>query len=304
MSKRPAVLLLALLLCSLAGPMVASAELSGSIEASASTVTMQPSAPSAGDDLAISIAFLNTASQSAFTVEYSVYKDAVNPDRLLEQGIIDEIPANSIDTKTVYWNSLTEGPHRVWVTFEHGGDTVQTFSVPFNVSGLADLRVTGAEVLNASDLKTGDAATVEVDVSNIGTEPAGASVLGVALNGAAMGNVAIEALAAGSTTTVSVELPLHRPASTYCALRQTPKTRCSSLRKRTRTTTSISRCIRAWTCATRVRPRSPLLTGPSTGLGPSRGKSSVSTVTGRSSCPFVWKCRTTQEAPSCWAVSA
>lgn len=220
MSKRPAVLLLALLLCSLAGPMVASAELSGSIEASASTVTMQPSAPSAGDDLAISIAFLNTASQSAFTVEYSVYKDAVNPDRLLEQGIIDEIPANSIDTKTVYWNSLTEGSHRVWVTFEHGGDTVQTFSVPFNVSGLADLRVTGAEMLNASDLKTGDAATVEVDVSNIGTEPAGASVLGVALNGAAMGNVAIEALAAGSTTTVSVEFTA--PPTGEYVLRLTP----------------------------------------------------------------------------------
>ena len=43
MSKRPAVVLLALLLCSLAGPMVVSAEQSGSIEASASTVTLQPS---------------------------------------------------------------------------------------------------------------------------------------------------------------------------------------------------------------------------------------------------------------------
>ena len=45
MSKRPAVVLLALLLCSLAGPMVVSAEQSGSIEASASTVTLQPSTP-------------------------------------------------------------------------------------------------------------------------------------------------------------------------------------------------------------------------------------------------------------------
>ena len=136
MSKRPAVVLLALLLCSLAGPMVVSAEQSGSIEASASTVTLQPSTPSAGDDLAITIAFLNTASQSAYTVEYFVYKDTVNADRLLEQGIINEIEADGMTSKTVYWNGLTEGQHRVWVAFEHDGDTRQTFSVPFEVSGL------------------------------------------------------------------------------------------------------------------------------------------------------------------------
>ncbi|DAC09149.1 MAG TPA: hypothetical protein D7I09_06590, partial [Candidatus Poseidoniales archaeon] len=149
MSKRPAMVLLALLLCSLASPMAVSAELSGSIEVDASNVTLQPSAPSAGDDMAISIVFLNTASQTAFTVEYTVYKDAVNPDKVLEQGIIEEIPANGMDTKTVYWNGLTEGAHRVWISFEHAGDTRQTLSVPFNVSGLPDLRVTGAEVLNA-----------------------------------------------------------------------------------------------------------------------------------------------------------
>ena len=79
MSKRPAVVLLALLLCSLAGPMVVSAEQSGSIEASASTVTLQPSTPSAGDDLAITIAFLNTASQSAYTVEYLSTKTRSTP---------------------------------------------------------------------------------------------------------------------------------------------------------------------------------------------------------------------------------
>ena len=39
-------------------------------------------------------------------------------------------------SKTVYWNGLTEGQHRVWVAFEHDGDTRQTFSVPFEVSGL------------------------------------------------------------------------------------------------------------------------------------------------------------------------
>ena len=151
--------------------MVVSAEQSGSIEASASTVTLQPSTPSAGDDLAITIAFLNTASQSAYTVEYFVYKDTVNADRLLEQGIINEIEADGMTSKTVYWNGLTEGQHRVWVAFEHDGDTRQTFSVPFEVSGLPDLRVTGAELAGASSLKTGDAASVEVEVSNVGSEP-------------------------------------------------------------------------------------------------------------------------------------
>ncbi len=214
------MVLLALLLCSLASPMAVSAELSGSIEVDASNVTLQPSAPSAGDDMAISIVFLNTASQTAFTVEYTVYKDAVNPDKVLEQGIIEEIPANGMDTKTVYWNGLTEGAHRVWISFEHAGDTRQTLSVPFNVSGLPDLRVTGAEVLNASELRTGDAATVEVDVSNIGTESAGASVLGVALNGVALGNVAIGALGAGETTTVNVEFDA--PPTGEYVLRLTP----------------------------------------------------------------------------------
>ncbi len=220
MSKRPAVVLLALLLCSLAGPMVVSAEQSGSIEASASTVTLQPSTPSAGDDLAITIAFLNTASQSAYTVEYFVYKDAVNADRLLEQGIINEIEADGMTSKTVYWNGLTEGQHRVWVAFEHDGDTRQTFSVPFEVSGLPDLRVTGAELLDPSSLKTGDAASVEVEVSNVGSEPAAASVLGVALNGVAMDGLAVVALDAGASTNVTVNFSA--PPTGEYVLRFTP----------------------------------------------------------------------------------
>ena len=220
MSKRPAVVLLALLLCSLAGPMVASAEQSGSIEAGASTVTLQPSTPSAGDDLAITIAFLNTASQSAYSVEYSVYKDTVNADRLLEQGIINEIEANGMHSQTVYWNGLTEGQHRVWVAFEHDGDTRQTFSVPFDVDGLPDLRITGAEMLNASSLKTGDDASVEVDVSNVGSESAAASVLGVALNGVAMDNLAVMALDAGASTTVTVNFTA--PPTGEHVLRLTP----------------------------------------------------------------------------------
>jgi len=220
MSKRPAMVLLALLLCSLAGPMVVSAEQSGSIEASASTVTLQPSTPSAGDDLAITIAFLNTASQSAYTVEYFVYKDTVNADRLLEQGIINEIEAEGLTSKTVYWNGLTEGQHRVWVAFEHDGDIRQTFSVPFEVSGLPDLRVTGAEVVDASSLKTGDDATVEVDISNIGSEPAAASVLGVALSGVALDSLAVSALDAGASTTLMVNFTA--PPTGEYVLRLTP----------------------------------------------------------------------------------
>lgn len=220
MSKRPAMVLLALLLCSLAGPMVVSAEQSGSIEASASTVTLQPSTPSAGDDLAITIAFLNTASQSAYTVEYFVYKDTVNADRLLEQGIINEIEAEGLTSKTVYWNGLTEGQHRVWVAFEHDGDIRQTFSVPFEVSGLPDLRVTGAEVVDASSLKTGDDATVEVDISNIGSEPAAASMLGVALSGVALDSLAVAALDAGASTTLTVNFTA--PPTGEYVLRLTP----------------------------------------------------------------------------------
>jgi hypothetical protein len=221
MTKRPAVVLLTVLLCSLAAPMAVSAELSGSIEAGASTVTLQPTSPSAGDDLSITIAFLNTQSQSAYTVEYYVYMDTVNENQLLEQGIISEIAGDGMESKTVYWNGLTEGAHRVWIKFQHDDALIQTFSVPFDVSGLPDLRVTGAEVLNASTLKAGDLTTVEVDVSNVGSEPAAASVLGVALNGAAMDNVAVDALAAGASTTLTVEFDA--PPTGEYVLRLTPR---------------------------------------------------------------------------------
>ena len=220
MTKRPAVVLLTVLLCSLAAPMAVSAELSGSIEASASTVTLQPTSPSAGDDLSITIAFLNTQSQSAYTVEYYVYMDTVNENQLLEQGIINEIASDGMESKIVYWNGLTEGEHRVWIKFQHDDAPSQTFSVPFDVSGLPDLRVTDAEVLNASTLKTGDLTTVEVDVSNVGSEPAAASVLGVALNGAAMDNVAVDALAAGASTTLTVQFDA--PPTGEYVLRLTP----------------------------------------------------------------------------------
>ena len=219
MSKRPAVVLLALLLCSLAGPMVVSAEQSGSIEASASTVTLQPSTPSAGDDLAITIAFRNTASQSAYTVEYFVYKDTVNADRLLEQGIINEIEADGMTSKTVYWNGLTEGQHRVGWPLSTTATPVRPFP-SLRGERSPDLRATGAELAGASSLKTGDTASVEVEVSNVGSEPAAASVLGVALNGVAMDNLAVVALDAGTSANVTVNL-IAPPTGEY-VLRFTP----------------------------------------------------------------------------------
>ncbi|MEC7411436.1 MAG: CARDB domain-containing protein, partial [Candidatus Thermoplasmatota archaeon] len=95
-----------------------------------------------------------------------------------------------------------------------------TFSVPFEVSGLPDLRVTGAELLDQSSLKTGDAASVEVEVSNVGSEPAAASVLGVALNGVAMDGLAVVALDAGASTNVTVNFSA--PPTGEYVLRFTP----------------------------------------------------------------------------------
>ena len=75
-------------------------------------------------------------------------------------------------------------------------------------------------MLNASSLKTGDDASVEVDVSNVGSESAAASVLGVALNGVAMDNLAVMALDAGASTTVTVNFTA--PPTGEHVLRLTP----------------------------------------------------------------------------------
>ncbi|MBL6884838.1 MAG: hypothetical protein ISR21_03990, partial [Candidatus Poseidoniaceae archaeon] len=63
-----------LLLCIASVPMPASAEQSGSIQASPSTVALQPSNPVAGGSVTINLQLYNSGNY-ATDVEYSFYRD-------------------------------------------------------------------------------------------------------------------------------------------------------------------------------------------------------------------------------------
>ena len=67
-----------LLLCIASVPMPASAEQSGSIQASPSTVALQPSNPVAGGSVTINLQLYNSGNY-ATDVEYSFYRDSRGP---------------------------------------------------------------------------------------------------------------------------------------------------------------------------------------------------------------------------------
>ncbi|RZD42622.1 MAG: hypothetical protein CXT70_02580 [Methanobacteriota archaeon] len=108
-------------------PLSVSAETSGGIQASSSTLSILPASPEAGDDITILLTLYNSQQSDAFDVKYAFYKDGINSEKKIEENVVTILGETTEDVSTE-WLSVTEGTHKVWVTFEANGDTEASFS--------------------------------------------------------------------------------------------------------------------------------------------------------------------------------
>ena len=188
-------IVLALLLLS-AFPLGVLAEDSGGVQASASTVSLQPSNPTEGASTTVILTLYNSNDFTAYDVLYKFYKDGISGDKLAEANAID-IPAESSIDVQFTWSGLTEGEHKVWIAFDHDGAGEQTFYKSFTVLGLADIEVNTIEV-SPSEMNSGDQVQISVLVENRGSVNAPASKLQIDLGDQSI-PVDVETLDAGST---------------------------------------------------------------------------------------------------------
>ena len=192
-----------LLLCIAMVPMTNSAEQSGSIQASESTVALQPSNPEAGGSVTINLQLYNSGTY-ATDVEYAFYRNGIGPSKLLESSTIDIDTESTAEVSTV-WQGLVEGDHEVHITFEYprnSGNQAQ-FYVEFTVTGLPNLKVTETQISPSSGIHSGDTVNLSSLVRNLGSEPADASVLHIDLPGANDLDIATPPIAAGSSQWVN-----------------------------------------------------------------------------------------------------
>ena len=157
-------------------PLSVSAETSGGIQASASTLSILPSSPEAGDSITIFLTLYNSQQSDAFDVEYSFFKDEVSSDARIVTNTVNILGETPVDVSAT-WNSLTEGNHKVWVTFSHNGDTEASFFLDFVVTGLPNLRVVETTLSPASGINSGDTVTSSNRITNTGSVDASASTL-------------------------------------------------------------------------------------------------------------------------------
>ncbi len=157
-------------------PLSVSAETSGGIQASSSTLSILPASPEAGDEITIFLTLYNSQQIDAFDVEYAFYKDGVSSNKLLEMNTVNILGESTVDVSTT-WNSLTEGTHKVWVTFEANGDTEASFYLEFVVIGLPNLRVVESVLSPLSGINSGDNVTASTRITNTGSVDAAASTL-------------------------------------------------------------------------------------------------------------------------------
>ena len=157
-------------------PLSVSAETSGGIQASSSTLSILPASPEAGDSITIYLTLYNSQQTDAFDVEYAFYKDGVSSNKLLEMNTVNILGESTADVSTT-WNSLTEGNHKVWVTFSHNGDTEASFFLDFVVTGLPNLRVAETILSPASGINSGDTVTSSNRIVNTGSVDASTSTL-------------------------------------------------------------------------------------------------------------------------------
>ena len=192
-----------LLLCIASVPMPATAEQSGSIQASPSTVALQPSNPVAGGSVTINLQLYNSGNY-ATDVEYSFYRDFISSDQLIKKATVD-IDTETSAQVTAVWSGLTEGEHEVYITFQHprGSGTVAEFYVDFTVTGFPNLKVTQTELTPSAGIFSGDTVTLSSLVRNVGSEPAVASTLHIDFPGAVDQELVTPPLAAGATEWVN-----------------------------------------------------------------------------------------------------
>ncbi|HIF89973.1 MAG TPA: hypothetical protein EYQ58_00190 [Candidatus Poseidoniales archaeon] len=157
-------------------PLSVSAETSGGIQASSSTLSILPASPEAGDSITIFLTLYNSQQIDAFDVEYAFYKDGVSSNKLLEMNTVHILGESTVDVNAT-WNSLTEGTHKVWVTFEANGDTEASFYLEFVVTGLPNLRVVESVLSPLSGINSGDNVTASTRITNTGSVDAAASTL-------------------------------------------------------------------------------------------------------------------------------
>jgi hypothetical protein len=157
-------------------PLSVSAETSGGIQASSSTLSILPASPEAGDSITIFLTLYNSQQSDAFDVEYAFYKDGVSSNKLLEMNTVHILGESTVDVNAT-WNSLTEGTHKVWVTFEANGDTEASFYLEFVVTGLPNLRVVESVLSPLSGINSGDNVTASTRITNTGSVDASASTL-------------------------------------------------------------------------------------------------------------------------------
>ena len=173
---RPTVTTLILTMMILAVmPLSISAEDSGGVQASSSTVSISPSDPVEGSSITIRLTMYNDNNFAVDDVLYKFYWDGVAPNKLITADTVD-IPAKSTIDVEVVKSGLTVGEHKVWVLFDSTGSDEQMFFTELMVSGLADLEVTSIST-SPETVYSGDSVLVSTLVSNTGSEDAVASRL-------------------------------------------------------------------------------------------------------------------------------
>ena len=173
---RPTVTTLILAMMILAVmPLSVSAEDSGGVQASSSTVSISPSDPVEGSSITIRLTMYNDNNFAVDDVLYKFYWNGVAPNKLIIADTVD-IPAKSTIDVEVVKSGLTVGEHKVWVTFDSTGSDEQMFFTEIMVSGLADLEVTSIST-SPESVYSGDSVEISTLVSNTGSEDAEASRL-------------------------------------------------------------------------------------------------------------------------------
>ena len=154
-------------------PLSVSAEDSGGVQASESTVAISPSSPVEGGSATIRLTLYNSNNFEAEDVLYKFYWNGVSSSQLMSANTVD-IPAQSTADVEIVKSGLTVGEHKVWLAFDYNGAGEQIFFKDIVVTGLADLEATTIET-SPTGVKSGDSVMVSTEVSNTGSEDADAS---------------------------------------------------------------------------------------------------------------------------------
>jgi hypothetical protein len=184
-----------------------SADASGGIEASSSTLGLVPDQPVRGGSVEFRLLLENTNSVTASDVQYRFYKDSISSSTKFFESTVN-IAASDTEIVTATWFALEEGDRKVWVEFEYSGDTTASFYKSFTVSGLANLEIIDSSILPTTGNRVGDTIAVAVNIQNTGTVDAAENVLylGVESQPSLDQYLPIEALAVGQTTWVNSSL--------------------------------------------------------------------------------------------------